>query len=171
MQAGRFFGFVIGGTLPAALATDWLVSAWDQNSGLLAVTPTTAAAETVAGGWVLDLLGLPAGSAVGFVTGGCMANMTCLAVGRHHVLSAAGWDVQAHGLQGAHDIADDPSVSFDQGRTSGHQRSRMSIGPHTEQDQIKARPGGCKSKLFPENLLVIACRLGWGIFTVHPEDL
>jgi glutamate/tyrosine decarboxylase-like PLP-dependent enzyme len=101
MQAGRFFGFVIGGTLPAALATDWLVSAWDQNSGLLAVTPTTAAAETVAGGWVLDLLGLPAGSAVGFVTGGCMANMTCLAVGRHHVLSAAGWDVQAHGLQGA----------------------------------------------------------------------
>ncbi len=101
MQSGRFFGFVIGGTLPAALATDWLVSAWDQNSGLLAVTPATVAAETVAGGWVLDLLGLPAESAVGFVTGGCMANTTCLAVARHHVLAAAGWDVQAHGLQGA----------------------------------------------------------------------
>jgi glutamate/tyrosine decarboxylase-like PLP-dependent enzyme len=101
MQSGRFFGFVIGGTLPAALATDWLVSAWDQNSGLLAVTPATAAAETVAGRWVLDLLGLPADSAVGFVTGGCMANTTCLAVARHHVLAAAGWDVQAHGLQDA----------------------------------------------------------------------
>ena len=101
MQSGRFFGFVIGGTLPAALAADWLVSAWDQNSGLVAVTPATVAAEAVAGGWVLDLLGLPAESAVGFVTGGCMANTTCLAVARHHVLAAAGWDVQAHGLQGA----------------------------------------------------------------------
>ncbi len=101
MQGGRFFGFVIGGTLPAALASDWLVSAWDQNSGLVAVTPATVAAETVAGGWVLELLGLPEQSAVGFVTGGCMANTTCLAVARYHVLAAAGWDVQAHGLQGA----------------------------------------------------------------------
>ena len=101
MQGGRFFGFVIGGTLPAALAADWLVSAWDQNSGLLAVTPATVAAEAVAAGWVVDLLGLPPDSLGGFVTGGCMANTTCLAVGRHHVLAAAGWDVESDGLQGA----------------------------------------------------------------------
>ncbi len=101
MQSGRFFGFVIGATLPAAMAADWLVSAWDQNSGLLAVTPATVAAEAVAGRWVAELLGLPADTAVGFVTGGCMANATCLMVGRHHVLAAAGWDVEAHGLQGA----------------------------------------------------------------------
>jgi glutamate/tyrosine decarboxylase-like PLP-dependent enzyme len=101
-QSGRFFGFVIGATLPAAMAADWLVSAWDQNSGLLAVTPATVAAEAVAGRWVAELLGLPVDStSVGFVTGGCMANATCLMVGRHHVLAAAGWDVEADGLQGA----------------------------------------------------------------------
>jgi glutamate/tyrosine decarboxylase-like PLP-dependent enzyme len=101
MASGRFFGFVIGGALPAGLATDWLVTAWDQNTGLATVTPGTVAAEAVAGGWVTGLLGLPEGSSVGFVTGGCMANMTGLAVGRHHVLAAAGWDVEADGLQGA----------------------------------------------------------------------
>jgi glutamate/tyrosine decarboxylase-like PLP-dependent enzyme len=100
-QNGRFHGFVVGGTLPAAMGADWLVSAWDQNSGLVAVTPAVAAAETVAAEWVLDLLGLPDGSSVGFVTGGCMATFTCLTVGRFHVLAAAGWDVQALGLQGA----------------------------------------------------------------------
>ncbi len=100
-QSGRFHGFVVGGTLPASMGADWLVSAWDQNTGLVAVTPSVIAAETVAGEWVVDLLGLPAGSSVGFVTGGCMANFTCLAVARSHVLAAAGWDVQAHGLQGA----------------------------------------------------------------------
>jgi glutamate/tyrosine decarboxylase-like PLP-dependent enzyme len=100
-QNGRFHGFVVGATLPAAMAADWLVSAWDQNTGLVAVTPAVIAAETVAGEWVLDLLGLPSDSSVGFVTGGCMANFTCLAVGRSYVLAAAGWDVQAQGLQGA----------------------------------------------------------------------
>ena len=99
-QSGRFHGFVVGGTLPAAMGADWLVSAWDQNTGLVAVTPAVVAAETVAGEWVVDLLGLPAGSSVGFVTGGCMANFTCLAVARSHVLAAAGWDVQAHGPAG-----------------------------------------------------------------------
>jgi glutamate/tyrosine decarboxylase-like PLP-dependent enzyme len=101
MQSPRFFGFVIGASLPAALAADWLVSAWDQNSGLLAVTPATAAAEAVAAGWLIELLGLPTGCGVGFVTGGCMANATCLAAARHHVLAAAGWDVEDRGLQGA----------------------------------------------------------------------
>jgi len=101
MGSGRFFGFVVGGTLPVALAADWLVSAWDQNSGLLEVTPAVVAAETVAAGWVKDLLGLPATASVGFVTGGGMATATGLLAARNAVLASAGWDVEESGLQGA----------------------------------------------------------------------
>jgi glutamate/tyrosine decarboxylase-like PLP-dependent enzyme len=90
--AGRFFGFVIGGTHPAALAADWLVSAWDQNQGLRMISPAAAAIEDLASEWLLDLLGLPAGSAVGFVTGATMANFTCLAAARDNVLARAGWN-------------------------------------------------------------------------------
>ena len=79
MPSGRFFGWVIGGTLPAALAADWLVSAWDQNAGMRFATPATAAAEEAAAGWLLDLLGLPAGSDVGFTTGATMSNFVGLA--------------------------------------------------------------------------------------------
>jgi glutamate/tyrosine decarboxylase-like PLP-dependent enzyme len=100
MGSGRFFGFVIGGTHPAALATDWLVSAWDQNCGLRRVTPAHSAVEDVASAWLLDLLGLPSESAVGFVTGGTMANFTGLAAGRDSVLRRAGWDVAQQGLNG-----------------------------------------------------------------------
>lgn len=99
--SGRFFGFVIGGQLPAALAADWLTSAWDQNAGLWMASPAAAAVEEVAGRWLLELLGLPAGASVGFVTGGQMANFTCLAAARHHVLAAAGWDVERDGLAGS----------------------------------------------------------------------
>jgi glutamate/tyrosine decarboxylase-like PLP-dependent enzyme len=101
MPSGRFFGFVIGGTLPAALAADWLVSAWDQNSGLRRLTPAHSAVEDVASSWLLDILGLPSGSAVGFVTGATMANFTCLAAARDAVLRQAGWDVAEQGLTGA----------------------------------------------------------------------
>ncbi|KRF36459.1 pyridoxal phosphate-dependent decarboxylase family protein [Nocardioides sp. Soil805] len=100
MPSGRFFGFVIGGTHPAALAADWLTSAWDQNSGLRRITPAHSAVEDVAERWLVDLLGLPEGSAVGFVTGGTMANFTCLAAGRDAVLREAGWDVAERGLVG-----------------------------------------------------------------------
>ena len=100
MPSGRFFGFVIGGTHPAALATDWLVSAWDQNCGLRRVTPAHSAVEDVASAWLLDLLGLPSDSAVGFVTGATMANFTGLAAGRDAVLRRAGWDVAHRGLGG-----------------------------------------------------------------------
>ncbi|HEY0775475.1 MAG TPA: aminotransferase class V-fold PLP-dependent enzyme [Nocardioidaceae bacterium] len=98
--SGRFFGFVIGGTHPAALAADWLVSAWDQNSGLRRLTPAHSAVEDVASAWLLDLLGLPDESAVGFVTGATMSNFTCLAAARDAVLRRAGWDVAANGLNG-----------------------------------------------------------------------
>lgn len=101
MPSGRFFGWVIGGTLPAALAADWLVSAWDQNSGLRYATPAIAAIEEGAGHWLLDLLGLPAESDVGFTTGATMANFTGLAAARWRLLSNAGWDVDRDGLAGA----------------------------------------------------------------------
>jgi glutamate/tyrosine decarboxylase-like PLP-dependent enzyme len=98
--SGRFFGWVMGGTLPAALAADWLVSAWDQNTGLRFATPGTAAVEETAAGWLLDLLGLPSDADVGFVTGATMANFTGLAAGRQQVLGDAGWDLDHRGLSG-----------------------------------------------------------------------
>jgi glutamate/tyrosine decarboxylase-like PLP-dependent enzyme len=101
IPGGRFFGFVIGGSLPAALAADWLVSAWDQNSGSSSLTPATVALERVAGTWVCDLLGLPTTASVGFVTGAQMSNVTCLATAQHAVLRRAGWDLAARGLRGA----------------------------------------------------------------------
>ncbi|MRH29756.1 aminotransferase class V-fold PLP-dependent enzyme [Microbacterium sp. SYP-A9085] len=101
IPGGRFFGFVIGATLPAALAADWLVSAWDQNSGSSTMTTATVAAERVAGRWICDLLGLPASSAVGFVTGAQMSNFVCLAAAQHAVLRRAGWDLTRRGLRGA----------------------------------------------------------------------
>lgn len=101
MPSGRFFGWVIGGTLPAAMAADWLVSAWDQNSVLRYATPAIAAIEEAAGGWLLRLLGLPEESDVGFVTGATMANFTGLAAARWRLLTDAGWDVDRDGLSGA----------------------------------------------------------------------
>jgi glutamate/tyrosine decarboxylase-like PLP-dependent enzyme len=97
----RYFGFVIGGALPAALAADWLAATWDQNAGLYACGPPAAVVEEVAGRWVLDLLGLPPSASFGFVTGGQMANFTALAAARHAVLARQGWDVEARGLSGA----------------------------------------------------------------------
>jgi glutamate/tyrosine decarboxylase-like PLP-dependent enzyme len=97
----RYFGFVIGGSLPVALAADWLAAAWDQNAGIFATSPVSSVAEEVAGQWLLDLLDLPRESQVGFVTGCQMANLTCLAAARHRVLRLAGWDVEADGLAGA----------------------------------------------------------------------
>jgi len=98
---GRYFGFVIGATLPAALAANMLASAWDQNAGLVVISPTTAKLETVALRWLLDALHLPATCAAGFVTGATMANFTCLAAARHSLLARAGWDVEEQGLFGA----------------------------------------------------------------------
>lgn len=100
-QSGRFFGFVIGGTLPAALAADWLTSAWDQNASLRVLSPANVAFEDVASSWLLDLLGLPSEAAVGFATGATAANFTGLASARDAILSREGWDVGTQGLAGA----------------------------------------------------------------------
>ncbi|MET0734935.1 MAG: aminotransferase class V-fold PLP-dependent enzyme [Microbacterium sp.] len=101
IPGGRFFGFVIGGTLPAALAADWLVSAWDQNSGSTLLTPTVAALERTAGAWLCELFGLPADASVGFVTGAQVSNFVCIATAQHAVLRRAGWDLTTQGLRGA----------------------------------------------------------------------
>jgi glutamate/tyrosine decarboxylase-like PLP-dependent enzyme len=101
MASPRYFGFVIGGSVPAGLAADWLTSAWDQNTGGYLPTPSAAIVEEVAGAWLLELLGLPAEASVGFTTGATMASTTCLAAARHAVLRNVGWDVEQDGLQGA----------------------------------------------------------------------
>ncbi|MBN1528229.1 MAG: aspartate aminotransferase family protein [Thermoleophilaceae bacterium] len=101
MGSPRYFGFVIGGAYPAAIAADWMASAWDQNSGLASPTPSVAAIEEITGAWLLDLLGLPAGASFALVTGCQMAHVTALAAARHRLLAGAGWDVEAAGLAGA----------------------------------------------------------------------
>ena len=99
--SGRYFGFVIGGALPAALAADWLTSVWDQNAGLYACGPSASVVEQVTREWIVDLLGLPAKASIGFVTGTQMAHVTGLAAARLHVLDDVGWDVGRDGLHGA----------------------------------------------------------------------
>jgi glutamate/tyrosine decarboxylase-like PLP-dependent enzyme len=101
IPGGRYFGFVIGGAVPAALAADWLTSAWDQNAGLYVAGPAAAVVEEVAGAWLAELLGLPSDVSFAFVTGTQMAHATALAAARNHVLAEAGWDVERDGLAGA----------------------------------------------------------------------
>ena len=99
--SGRFLGWVMGGALPASIAADWLVSAWDQNAGMTEPAPAASMIEQVASRWVLELLGLPATCSVGFVTGAQMATTVGLAAARTHVLAAHDWDAEADGLAGA----------------------------------------------------------------------
>ena len=98
---GRFFAWVIGGTVPAALAADWLTSTWDQNAGMFAVAPAAAVVEEICGRWLLELLRLPATASFALVTGCQMAHVTCLAAARNAVLARKGWDVEQRGLCGA----------------------------------------------------------------------
>lgn len=97
----RYFGFVIGGSLPAALAADWLAATWDQNAGVYAAGPSASVVEEVVGAWMIDLLGLPADTGFGFTTGCQMAHFTCLAAARHEILRKAGWNVEDDGLVGS----------------------------------------------------------------------
>ncbi len=101
ISGGRYFGFVIGGCLPAAMGASWLVSAWDQNAGLYAASPVAAELEETALEWTRDLLGLPQGCAGGVVTGATLANFVALAAARRALLERAGWDVENDGLFGA----------------------------------------------------------------------
>src|SRR3984957_10190273 len=94
----RYFGFVIGGTLPAALAANWLAGAWDQNGAMQVMSPVAARLEEIVLRWTIDLLDLPPGSGAGFVTGTTMASFTGLAAARTALLTRAGWNVEEDGL-------------------------------------------------------------------------
>jgi glutamate/tyrosine decarboxylase-like PLP-dependent enzyme len=146
----RYFGFVTGGSVPAALGADWLASAWDQNVALQIMSPAMAAVEEVAARWVLDLLRLPAAASVGFVTGATMANVTAMAAARHEVLRRAGWDVEAHGLQGAPRVT---VVAGAEAHSSIQQASRfVGLGASTivrvaADDQGRMRPDALREIL------------------------
>jgi glutamate/tyrosine decarboxylase-like PLP-dependent enzyme len=101
MAGPRFFGLVIGGSVPAAVGANWLATAWDQNAGLFASAPICAVLEEVALAWLFEILSLPSGCAGAFVTGATLANFTALAAARHAVLKRVGWDVESQGLFGA----------------------------------------------------------------------
>jgi len=101
----RYFGFVTGGALPAAVAADWLTSAWDQNAWTYVASPAAAMVEEIAGSWLIELLGLPPSTSVGFTTGATMANFAALAAARNAVLARCGYDVEEQGLRGAPEIA------------------------------------------------------------------
>ena len=100
-QGGRFYGFVVGGALPVGVAADWLAAAWDQCAGFFVLSPAASALEEVVGGWLAELLDIPAGASFGTTTGCQMAHFTALAAARHHLLAERGWDVEARGLNGA----------------------------------------------------------------------
>ncbi len=98
---GRFFGWVIGGAVPSAVAAEWLVAAWDQNAAMASCAPAAARVEEIAGRWLKQILGLPADASFAFVTGCQMAHVTCLAAARHALLKRCGWNVEERGLNGA----------------------------------------------------------------------
>jgi glutamate/tyrosine decarboxylase-like PLP-dependent enzyme len=139
---GRYFGFVIGGTLPAALAVNWLAGAWDQNAGLSVMSPVAARIEEIVLGWILELLGLPPTCGGGFVTGTTMANFTALAAGRTALLNRVGWNVEEDGLFGAPPIkvvvGQEAHVSLLKALSLlGLGRSRVIAVPTDEQGRIR----------------------------------
>jgi glutamate/tyrosine decarboxylase-like PLP-dependent enzyme len=144
--SGRFFGFVVGGVMPAALAADWLTSSWDQNAGLFVLGPAASVVEEVVGGWLVELLGLPADVSFGFVTGVQMANFTGLAAARNEVLRRAGWDVEASGLVGAPRVR----VLAGQGRHDTIDRAARYLG--LGRDAIVAVAADDQGRMRPEAL-------------------
>ena len=140
---GRYFGFVIGGTLPASLAAHWLAGAWDQNASLQVLSPVAAKVEEIVEGWVVDLLGLPPESGAGFVTGTTMANFSGLAAARSALLRRAGWNVEDDGLFGAPPIrvvvGQEVHVSLLRALAMvGLGRSRVSTVPADGQGRMRA---------------------------------
>ncbi|HEY8557322.1 MAG TPA: aminotransferase class V-fold PLP-dependent enzyme [Actinomycetes bacterium] len=145
---GRYFGFVVGGATPAALAADWLTSAWDQNAALYVLGPAASVVEEVAGAWLAELLGLPAGVSVGLVTGGQMANFTGLAIALRELLDRAGWDLESDGLWGAPRVR----VLAGQGRHGTIDRALRFLGAGAVEavdadDQGRLRPAALAAAL------------------------
>jgi glutamate/tyrosine decarboxylase-like PLP-dependent enzyme len=143
MAGPRFFGFVIGGALPASVAANVLATAWDQCSARSDVTPGTARVEAVALRWILEALALPAGTAGGFVTGATLANFTALAAARHALLAREGWDVEARGLFGAPElevvIGEEAHVSVLKALAMlGLGKARVTVVPADRQGRMRA---------------------------------
>jgi glutamate/tyrosine decarboxylase-like PLP-dependent enzyme len=139
----RYFGFVNGATLPVALGTSWLVSTWDQNAALPVMSPVAARLHDVAARWLVELLGLPAGTGTAFVTGATVANATCLAAARDRVLAGLGWDVQADGLFGAppFDVVVGERAHSTLSKSLGFVglgRSRVHVVPADDQGRLRA---------------------------------
>jgi glutamate/tyrosine decarboxylase-like PLP-dependent enzyme len=139
----RYYGFVVGGSLPSALAADWLTSVWDQNAGGYVLSPASAVVEEVAAGWLVELLGLPPATSVGFTTGATMANFICLAAARSRVLESVGWDVEREGLFGAPPIevvvGADRHVSLELAlRYLGLGSERVRVVPADDQGRMRA---------------------------------
>ncbi|HEY7876695.1 MAG TPA: aminotransferase class V-fold PLP-dependent enzyme, partial [Gemmatimonadaceae bacterium] len=139
----RFFGFVVGASLPAALAANWLAGAWDQNAGLVILSPIVAKLEEVSIRWLTDLLGLPAGISAGFVTSATAANFSALCAARHALLQRRGWDVEANGLFGAPPIdvvvGDEVHASMLKALgMSGLGRARVTRVPTDDQGRMRA---------------------------------
>jgi len=140
---GRFFGFVIGGVLPAALAANWLAGAWDQNAAMQVMSPVAARLEEIVQGWILDMLGVPATSGVGFVTGTTMANFSGLAAARSAILQKSGWNLEEDGFFGAPPIrvvvGQEVHVSVLRALTMlGLGRSRVTTVPVDGQGRMRA---------------------------------
>lgn len=143
MAGPRYFGFVIGGSLPAAVAADWLTSTWDQNAGLFVAGPAASVVEEAVGAWLIDLFGLPKDSGYGLVTGCQMAHFTCLAAARQATLERAGWDVTARGLFGAPEIevvvsAETHSTAHTALQYLGLGRDRVRVVEADEQGRMRA---------------------------------
>jgi len=139
----RYYGFVVGGSLPSALAADWLTSVWDQNAGTFILSPAAAVVEEVAAGWLVELLGLPPATSVGFTTGATMANFICMAAARSRVLESVGWDVEREGLFGAPPIevvvGADRHVSLELAlRYLGLGSERVRVVPADDQGRMRA---------------------------------
>jgi len=143
---GRFFGWVIGGVLPSALAADWLTSAWQQNAALYATSPAAAVVEEIVGDWLKDLLRLPKTASFALVTGCQMAHVTCLAAARHGLLGKLGWDTEAKGLFGAPPIR----ILTSSERHGSFERAVRLLGLGT--DQIQVLPVDADGRLVAEAL-------------------
>ena len=140
---GRFFAWVIGGSLPAALAADWLTATWDQNAALYACSPAAAVVEEVVGDWLKDILGLPAPASFALVSGCQMAHATCLAAARHALLAERGWDVERQGMYGAPPIrilsSDQRHGSFERAlRLLGFGQSQVRYLPADQQGRLQS---------------------------------
>jgi glutamate/tyrosine decarboxylase-like PLP-dependent enzyme len=143
---GRFFGWVIGGAVPSAVAADWLTAAWDQNPALADAAPAAAVVEEVAGDWLKQILGLPATASYAFVTGCQIAHVTCLAAARHALLERVGWNVEERGLPGAPPLR---IISSDQ-RHGSFERAVRLLGFGTA--NVEYLPSDADAKLRPDAL-------------------